>query len=1030
WLVSFEELIESVLISGDVPLDTLPLLSKLEKRDLEVWNATTQDYPKERSVPAIITDIARAHPEKTAVQCGDTSISYAELDLRANRLAAHLNTLGVKSGDLVGLFIERSAEMVIGLLGILKSGAAYVPMDPTFPKERLRFMVEDAHLRAIVTQSSLIDLLPAHDTKVVALDSPLPETPAAFLAKDAACEEPACVIFTSGSTGRPKGVVTPHRALVNFLTSMQREPGINKDDILFSVTTLSFDISGLEIFLPLITGGTIIIAKKEILADGNLLRSELERTSATFMQATPATWRLLLEAGWIGNRHLKILVGGEAVPRELVNHLLPCCASLWNVYGPTETTIWSATTKLEEQSGSIPIGRPIANTQIYVVNPSLQLQPIGIPGELLIGGDGLALGYLDRPELTAERFIPDPFRSKPGARLYRTGDIGCWRADGLLECHGRLDHQIKLRGYRIETGEIESALEEHSDVAQAIVDLREGKLVGYVRLEKGVITEDTAIWKDQWDNLFLTAIKEAGSEKLDQVDSVITSWAGLENAEAQVNEWIETTIARIRNYHPCKVLEIGCGTGQLLTRLAPQAEAYWAADISQVAIEALGKAITLPQVKLLHRAADDFTDIPDSYFDTIILNSVLQYFPNAEYLMHVLIDAARALAPSGKIFLGDIQGNALLHVSYAETLAQRASHQINSGQLREKINQRVSIETELSLDPAWFELLDLPGLTNVEIQLRRGKLSNEATNYHYDVILHFDKAAKLLPITTWSNWSRLEKLQTQFAENPSYLAIREIPDARVASPNAFYNTLINADADAPLPSFPSIPSNAITAEELYVLAEKFGYLPYVQWSNDGTDGLINAIFISKENPALPIWKKQYLRPSVPLTNTPYNDQTDLTLKNVFNSLRRDLSQKLPDYMIPAIFIKMDAFALTPNGKVNRRLLPLPNFDTIVNPAAAAFVAPVSNTEKILADIWQQVLSLKCVGIHDDIFELGGDSILIFQITARANRAGLKLSPAQIFQHRTIAALARQTTEEKSTDGPTIKRLDREAYRRK
>ncbi|MFZ4681003.1 MAG: amino acid adenylation domain-containing protein [Terrimicrobiaceae bacterium] len=640
WLVSFETLIEGILTKGETPLSALPILGGDEQHDLlTTWNATHREYPRTEGVQSLIAQTARAYPDKTAVRCGDETLTYAELEHRSNQLAAHLQSLGLKTGDLAGLFVERSPRMVVGLLGILKCGAAYVPMDPLFPAERLAFMVEDAHMPVLVTQSSLQETLPAHQAKIVLLDHLLPDLPQTFVPEHGGGENLAYVIFTSGSTGRPKGVRIPHRALTNFLTSMRREPGLRPDDILLSVTTLSFDISGLEIFLPLTTGATVVIAAGETLTDGNLLRQEMERNATTVLQATPATWRLLLAAGWLGSKNLKILIGGEAVSRELVNELAPRCAELWNVYGPTETTIWSTTTKLNAGQGPVAIGHPIDNTQVYIVSPTLQLQPTGVAGELLIGGDGLAEGYHDRPDLTADRFIPDPFRKSAGARLYRTGDLARWRNDASLECLGRLDHQVKIRGYRIELGEIETVLEKHAGVRQAVVLARED----------------------------------------------------------------------------------------------------------------------------------------------------------------------------------------------------------NPGQKR------------------------------------------------------------------------------------------------------------------------------LVA---YVVAEAHDDLPQI--------------------------------------------------------LRQHLRASLPEYMVPAIVVPLDRFPLTPNGKVDRRALPAPGAAFL--PTPQEFTAPASPDEETLAAIWREVLQIENVGTTDDIFDLGGDSIFIFQITTRANQAGLKISPAVIFQHRTIAEILRHTAVSSSASPLSIKRINRDSYR--
>jgi polyketide synthase PksJ len=384
----------------------------------------------------------------------------------------------------------------VGVLGILKAGGAYVPLDPAYPKERLAFMLADASISILLTQTRLLDSLPETQAQVMCLDTDWPTIAQSVVSSrpSVASNPPspissdhlAYVIYTSGSTGRPKGVQIPHRAVVNFLSSMREQPGLTQNDVLLSVTTLAFDIAGLELFLPLTVGACVVLVSRDIAADGTRLSAELIRTGATVMQATPATWRLLLEAGWRGNPNLKILCGGEALPRELADHLVTKGSSLWNLYGPTETTIWSIAGQVEVEAGPVVLGRPIANTQIYILDAQLNTTPLGVPGELYIGGDGLAWGYLHRPELTAEKFIPHPFTDS-GSRLYGTGDLARWRADGTLEFLGRLDHQVKVRGYRIELAEIESVLRHHPSVQDCVVVAREmagdKRLVAYLVLK-------------------------------------------------------------------------------------------------------------------------------------------------------------------------------------------------------------------------------------------------------------------------------------------------------------------------------------------------------------------------------------------------------------------------------------------------------------------------------------------------------------------------------------------------------------------
>ncbi len=475
---ALEQLAGALESAPAVPMRKLDIMPDAERRQLLVeFNDTRADYPRDALMHELFEAQVRRAPGRTAVRFGTAALNYAELDGRANRLAQALRARGVGGGKRVGLCVERGTEMLEAILAILKTGAAYVPLDPSFPEERLRFMVEDAQLALLVSTTKLAEPFGLPRERQLLLDAEAasiaasPSSPLSGETGVAHPEDAAYVIYTSGSTGKPKGVVVPHRAVVNFLTSMAREPGLTADDTLVAVTTLSFDIAVLELQLPLTLGATVVIASREEAMDGPSLQGLLEQHGATVMQATPVTWRLLLEAGWKGPSSFKALVGGEALPRELADELLASGVELWNMYGPTETTVWSTCTRITDTVGGITIGRPIANTVAYVLDAHQNLCPIDVAGELYIGGDGVAIGYWQRPELTAERFIANPFSAAPEARLYRTGDRARWRGRGLLEHMGRLDDQVKIRGYRVELGEIEALLDEHPEVRQAAVHL-------------------------------------------------------------------------------------------------------------------------------------------------------------------------------------------------------------------------------------------------------------------------------------------------------------------------------------------------------------------------------------------------------------------------------------------------------------------------------------------------------------------------------------------------------------------------------
>jgi amino acid adenylation domain-containing protein len=441
---------------------------------------------------AIEIQASRA-PAALALVSGAESLTYAQLNARANRLARKLRSLGVGPEVLVGLCTRRTVAMGVGLLAILKAGGAYVPLDATYPPERLRFMFEDARLSILLTEERLREQLPSGAAHVLCLDSESEESAAVSdgnLEGGAGAANLAYVIYTSGSTGRPKGVQVTHGALANLLQAMRGLLGMSEHDALLAVTTLSFDIAALEIFLPWIVGARVELIERDLAADGTRLADRLNDPGITYLQATPATWRLLLEAGWRGKPTLQMLCGGEALPRALADRLGDKGAALWNLYGPTETTVWSSAWRVEPGETPISIGRPIANTRLYVLDKRLRAVPVGVIGELYIGGAGLARGYRGRPGLTAERFIPDPFGTPPGGRLYRSGDLARWRPDGTLECLGRTDHQVKIRGFRVELGEIEAALARHPAVREAAVAARpdaagEMSLAGYIVVREG-----------------------------------------------------------------------------------------------------------------------------------------------------------------------------------------------------------------------------------------------------------------------------------------------------------------------------------------------------------------------------------------------------------------------------------------------------------------------------------------------------------------------------------------------------------------
>lgn len=500
-LRSFAALIRGVVGAPDATVGELPILDRDQHRAIVVEpNQTDAEYPKQATVHSLFEEQVAKQPTKVAVRFENATLTYEQLNARANQIAGRLATMGVGPGELVAILLDRSPDMLAAALGVLKAGGGYVPLDPSHPIERRSFVMEDAAPRAIITTSDRQGDLAA-GAPVILVDQDIPPDAGASL-KRAEPSDVAYVLHTSGSTGKPKGVRVPHGTIVNYVTSMARNPGCGADDVVLAITTFSFDIAVTELFLPLSVGAEIVLVGSG--KDGRELGATIDENGVTLVQATPATWRLLLEADWPGRRGLKALCGGEAMPPDIVEPLLPRVDSLWNMYGPTETTVWSTFHHVTQAEDRIPIGRPLANTRCHVVDPRGEVLPVGVPGELLITGAGVTYGYLNRPDLTDERFIEnpyhDPFVDWLSLRAYRTGDIVRRRADGVLEYLRRNDDQVKVRGFRIELGEIESALSTLPGARAAAALAREvrpgdARIVAYVVPEPGEMISSTQVRK-------------------------------------------------------------------------------------------------------------------------------------------------------------------------------------------------------------------------------------------------------------------------------------------------------------------------------------------------------------------------------------------------------------------------------------------------------------------------------------------------------------------------------------------------------
>ncbi len=1023
---------EAVAEPGRAIRDLRILSSDEEWQLLVGWNDTAVAYAdRDSCLHDLIAAQVERTPDAPAVSFMGETLSYRELALRAEALAGRRAAEGVGPETLVGICAERSLEMVIGLLAVLKAGGAYVPIDPDYPSDRLAFMLEDAAVAVLLTQGHLADRLPAHATRTVLLDSRT-EPAAPLEPVEAGPEHAAYVIFTSGSTGRPKGVVNTHRGIVNRILWMQAQYGLRPSDRVLQKTPFSFDVSVWEFFWPLVVGARLVMAQPGGHQDPVYLVDTIAREGITTLHFVPSMLQIFVEQDGLercGSLH-RVMASGEALPAALASRFfarLPEGVELHNLYGPTEAAVDVTHYACRPGEDRIPIGRPVANTSIHLLDRDGLPAPVGVAGELHIGGVQVARGYLRRPDLTAERFVPDPF-GPAGSRLYRTGDLARRRSDGELEYLGRLDFQVKIRGVRIELGEIEAALERQPLVREAVVLARE-EAPGDVRLVAYVVPDPDAEPSapdagqrplEQWRDVFDEAYR-AGGEAADPAFN-IASWnsavTGRPIPGEQMLEWVETTVARILARSPGRVLEIGCGTGLLLFRIAPGAARYVGTDISPAALDWIGRH--LPRVapgaavELRQTAADDFAGIAPGSFDAVVLNSVAQYFPGVDYLLRVLAGAVEAVEEGGFVFVGDVRSLPLLRALHASVQLERSPASLDPALLPGLVKQRVAQEHELVIDPALFAALSrrLSRVGRVEIQLRRGRHHNELTGFRYDAILHVGPPAPAVGNPLRIDWKEqklstpsLRRLLTETA--PDLLAVTGMPNARVRNATELLDLLAEARRFADLGALraalpPDGGSGGVDPEDLWALAEDLGYTVEIRPSVVDA-GSFDALFRGPSVPDAPFPGEE--APAATWSAWATNPRRRIQAGGLVPRLRGLLAAALPEAYVPSAFVVLDSLPLTPNGKVDRKALPSPD-KTASFGDSGQDRTPRTPAEDLLAGIWADVLDRDRVGIHDDFFVLGGHSLLATQVVSRVRSAfGVELPVRALFEAPTVARLA-------------------------
>jgi amino acid adenylation domain-containing protein len=1015
----WRRVLERIVTAPDTRVSELPLLDAAERADLLVERNDTAHPIVDATLSELFATQVDRVPDAVAVVAEHTEWTYRQLDELAERVASRLLARGTRQEDLVAVALPRSPELLAVLLGILKAGAAYLPVDLGYPDGRIEYMMTDARPVCVITTTDsvtrLARLVPgAHVTSVrTVLDDLGDDGPP--VAPPIRPSRLAYVMYTSGSTGRPKGIATTHRNVAELVQDPAWDHGHSR---VLAHSPHVFDASTYEIWVPLCAGGTVVLAPPGA-ADPGVLTRCIEEYDVTAAWMTAALFTVVAAEYPERLRTLtEIWSGGDVVPASAVA-LVRAAAPATRIvdgYGPTETTTFVLRFPVDadvDLAAGVPVGRPLANTRVYVLDEALEPVPDGVAGELYVAGAGLARGYLGRTGLTAERFVADPF-GPPGSRMYRTGDVVRWSAGRQIEFVGRVDDQVKLRGHRIEPGEVESVLREDPAVLAATVVVREDtpgdrRLVGYVvpMPDADAGTSDfVADWEATYETLY-------GDEDPAGFGADFTGWnssyTGGPIPLDEMREWRAATVDRILALPPGNVLEIGVGTGLLLSELLPHVESYWATDFSSSVIARLTRQLRdtewADRTHLSVRGADEFEGLPTGHFDTIVVNSVIQYFPSGDYLTRVLEGALALLRPGGRIFVGDVRNKMSARAFHVAVQAHRLGRDAEAARVLETADSAVRLEKELTVDPGFFTALaGRPDVGGVDIRLKRARGHNEMSLHRYDVTLHKAPARSYpvadLPEVPWPGGD-LNTVEAIVAAHGGSVRIRGVHNARVAAEWHTLRALEDAAPGARLADLPPADTrHALDPETLHAWGTATGRTVITTYSGDRSD-LLDVVILPGDLAATPLdgtWRAEP-RPGA-LVNTPTRT---MAAGKLIKDLRTRLAERLPEYMVPSVLTLIDTIPMTTNGKVDRRALPAP-----VYTGEGSGRSPRDDREALLCDLFTEVLGVDRVTIDDSFFDLGGHSLLATRLVSRVRTTlGVELPVRALFEAPTVAELAQR-----------------------
>ncbi|MEU1014575.1 non-ribosomal peptide synthase/polyketide synthase [Streptomyces sp. NPDC005898] len=1022
-----ERLLSEALTGPETRVGELDVLGEGEREWLLGWS-TAGEVSVPVTLPELFAARVRECPGAVAVIQGEEAFSYGELAGRVNRLGRWLIARGMGPGDVVAVAVPAGLEQLVSVLAVVSSGAAYVPVDVEYPGARIGFLLEDARPGLVLTTRAAADSLPDGVPGVVLVDEV--DTAALSGAEITDAERrtplllshPAYVIYTSGSTGRPKGVEVTHAGIAGFAAGLVERMGIGAGGRVLRTASLSFDASVLELVLAWGSGSALVIPDGSGLA-GEELEEALAGGGVTHAFLPPSVVATLPEGAWERLDGLVALgVGAEACPPELVSRWTDGGRRVVNAYGPTEITVAAAISAPLTAGGGAPIGRPVPGAALFVLDERLGLAPAGVPGELYVSGPGLARGYAGRPALTAERFVASPFGA-PGARMYRTGDLARWNTAGQLEYLGRADDQVKIRGFRIEPGEIQAALEAEPGVAQALVVARahqdDKRLVAYIVPSAAGEDSTTGEQVEEWREIYDSVYGEAGSDALGEgFEGWNSSYSGEPIPLDDMREWRDQVLARVRGFAPRRVLEIGVGSGLLMGHVAPGVESYWATDFSSSVVERLRRQVAglgWDHVTVRCQAADDVTGLPVGGFDTVVINSVVQYFPGWEYLERVLDQAFGLLAEGGRLIVGDVRHRGLLRALQTAVQARQPGIE-DTDRLRAAVEQAVVTEKELLLDPEFFAVwaATRPEAVGVDVRWKRGAAHNELTRHRYDVVLHKAPARPLslagVPVLAWDR-----DVQSLDALADVVLPVRVsgVPNARLTGEVAAARAVADGE---PIERVRELldAENGIDPEAVCAWAESRGGDAVVTMGQGRSDTFDVVLLPPGTGAVSDTFVPVGTRSLAGLASDPVRTRV---AGELVSGLRRSLGERLPSHLVPAAFVVLEALPLTVSGKVDRKALPAPEY------AFTASRAARTPQEEIVCGLFAEVLGLPAVGVEDSFFELGGHSLLATRLVNRIRAVlGVDLALRTLFDQPTVAGVVRHLSAAGSR--PTLERRER------